>query len=41
MQIQNINIVYTNVENMIAVPNHKKNADYYKNLSLTHFTDEH
>ena len=35
MQIQNINIMYPNVENMIVVPNHKKIGDYYENPSLT------
>ena len=28
LQIQCINIMYPNVENMIAVPNNKKNEDY-------------
>ena len=35
-----INIMYPNMENMITVPNHKKNGDYYENPSLIHFTDE-
>ena len=33
-------MVYLNVVNMIVVPNHKKNGDYYKNPSLTYFTNE-
>ena len=35
-QSQNINNVYPNVDNMIMVPNHKKNFDCFENPSLTH-----
>ena len=37
---QGSNIVYLNVENMIVMPNHKKNGDYYENASLTHLMDK-
>ena len=37
---QSANIVYPNEENMIAVPNHKKNEDYYENLGLSYLMDE-
>ena len=40
LQIQSINIVYPNVENMIAVPNHKKNRGYYEDPSLTDLMDK-
>ena len=39
MQIQSINIMYSNVENMIVVLNYKKNGDYYENRSLTFLMD--
>ena len=38
--MQSINIMCSNVENMIIVPDHKRNGEYYKNPSLAHFTDE-
>ena len=37
---QSINIVYLNKENVVTVPNHKQNRDYYKNSSLSHFMHE-
>ena len=33
-------IMYPIVENMIVVPNQKKNGDYLENPILTHFIDE-
>ena len=33
--------MYPNVENMTIVPNHTKNGDYYKNQTLTNFTDDY
>ena len=42
LQKQSINIVYHNVENMIAVPNHnERNRDYSENPCLSHFMHEH
>ena len=32
--------IYPYTENMIIVPNNKKNGDYLENPSLSHFTDE-
>ena len=40
LQIQCNNIVYPNMEDIIVVCNHKRNGDYYENLSLSHFIDE-
>ena len=40
-QIQSIYIMYPNVKNMIVVPNHKKNGDFYENPGWPHFMDEH
>ena len=34
---QSIGIMYPNEENMIVVPNHKKNEYYYENISLSHW----
>ena len=31
--------MYPNAKNMVVVPNHKSNGDYYENLSLSHFMD--
>ena len=39
-QIQSINIVYPNKENIVVVPNHNRNGEYYENPSLSHFTDK-
>ena len=40
MQDQNINILYPNEKNMIIVPNHKKNGDYYKNPCLSNLMND-
>ena len=32
--------MYANEENMIVMPNHKKNKDYYENPSLSYLIDE-
>ena len=32
--------MYPNEENMIVVPNNKKNGDYYEKHSLTHLIDK-
>ena len=40
LQIQRSNIVHPNVENMVVVPNHNRNGDYYENPSLSYFMDE-
>ena len=32
--------MYPNEENMIVMPAHKKNRDYYKNPSLSSFTNK-
>ena len=36
----NIKTVYPNEKNLSIVPNHQKNEDYHKNLSLSYFMDE-
>ena len=37
---QSINIMYPNKENMIVIPNNKRNKDYYENPSLSDLMDE-
>ena len=33
-------IMYTNEENMVVMPNHENNGDYYENPSLPYLMDE-
>ena len=35
-----IDIIYPNDENVIRVPNHEKNGDYYVNPHLSQLKDE-
>ena len=37
---QSVNIIYPNKENVLMVPNHEKNEDYYVNPSLSQLKDE-
>ena len=32
--------MYNNEENMVVMPNHEQNGDYYENPSLPHLMDE-
>ena len=40
MANQGINIMYPNEENVVMVPNHEYNGDYYENPSLFYLMDE-
>ena len=37
---ESINIIYPNEENMVMVPNHEKNGDYYVNPCLSQSKDK-